>query len=324
MTPLRTNLRILAIVTATALPAALPGCISRITEPEPVYPVLRPVISEAATPVVPLTPEASDGHRGEGFLRKPPGEGPFPAVLLIHGGLPRRSTEQIRAYTVGTHASRFLAAGYVVAVITYRGRDVAPRDQTPETVLDCVAAVEALRAMSFVDEASIAVSGASGGGDLALEVASATEVAATVPEEPATVLMAGLVNENSEAGRGADYLALYHAQPDHSTFLSKLARIDSPILIITGTHTTHSGINQWNEAILVPALRAGGKSVEVITFPGEPHTFSFSSTPEQTPRPAAAKKAFDDIVSFLQRHLPTLPRPLDPRLVKYEPIGGGR
>jgi dipeptidyl aminopeptidase/acylaminoacyl peptidase len=316
------SLRFLVAATAVGLTAVLSGCASSVQDPAPVYPVVRPVISEAAIPVESFTPEASDGHRGEGFLRRPPGEGPFPAVLLIHGGLPRRSTESIREYTVGTHASRFLEAGYVVAVITYRGRDVAPRDQTPETVLDCVAAVEALKALPFVDPASVAVSGTSGGGDLSLEVAAATDVAATVPEEPASVLMAGLVNENSQAARDADYLALYRAQPDHSAFLAKLARIESPILIIMGTHTTHSGINQWNEAILIPELRAAAKTVEVITFPGEPHTFSFASSPDRTPRPAAAQKAFRDIHHFLQRHLPTLPRPLDPSLVRHEPIGG--
>lgn len=313
----------LAIAIAVGSLVAISGCASAPREAAPTYPVLRPVISEAAIPVEAIAPLARDGHRGEGFLRKPPGEGPFPAVLLIHGGLPRRSTEQIRDYTVGTHASRFLEAGYVVAVLTYRGRDVAPRDQTPETVMDCVAAVEALRALPFVDPASIVVSGTSGGGDLSLEVAAATSVAAVVPEEPASVLMAGLVNENSQAARGADYIALYHAQPDHSAFRAKLARIDAPILIIQGTHTTHSGINQWNEAILVPELRAAGASVEVITFPGEPHTFSFASSPESTPRPAAARKAFRDIDAFLRRHLPTLPRPIDPTLVRHEAIGGG-
>ncbi|MFK7894186.1 MAG: alpha/beta hydrolase family protein [Myxococcota bacterium] len=321
MIPIKQNLTVLIVA---SLVAALSGCIARIPEPQPVYPVLSPVISEEAISVESFAPLASDGHRGEGFFRKPPGEGPFPAVILIHGGLPRRPTAQIRAYMVGTHASRFLEAGYVVAVITYRGRDRKPRDQTPATVLDCVAAVETLGAMPFVDRSSIAVSGTSGGGDLAREVAAATPVAATVPEEPATVLMAGLVNENSQTARAVDYLELYRAQPDHSTFLTKLARIESPILIIAGTHTTHSGINQWNEAILVPALRDANKSVEVITFPGEPHTFSFASSPEQTPRPAAAQKAFHDISSFLQRHLPTLPRPLDPELVHHAQIAGKR
>jgi len=305
---------------AACLLVGLSGFASSAQEKVPTYPVLRPVISEAAVPVQPFTPMARDGQRGEGFVRKPPGEGPFPAVLLIHGGLPRRSSEAIRSYTLGTHASRFLEAGYVVAVITYRGRDVDPTAQTPETVMDCVAAVEALKMLPFVDPASIAVTGTSGGGDLSLEVAAATAVAATVPEEPASVLMAGLVVANSKTARAADYIALYRAEQDHSMFRAKLSRIESPILIIQGTHSTHSGINQFNVAVLIPELRAAGKSVEVITFPGEPHAFSFVSKPSRTPRPAAALKAFRDIDSFLRRHVATSPRPLDPALVRQEAI----
>lgn len=294
----------------------------RVSGNAPTYPVLRPVISEEAIPVESFTPVASDGQRGEGFLRKPPGEGPFPAVLLIHGGLPRRSRDAIREYTIGTHASRFLEAGYVIAVITYRGREVDPTAQTPETVLDCVAAIETLRTLSFVDPASIVVTGTSGGGDLSLEVAAATEVAATVPEEPASVLMAGLVVADSKVARAADYIALWGAERDHSMLRGKLARIESPILIIEGTHSTHSGINQFNDAVLIPELRAAGKSVEVITFPGEPHAFSFESTPSYTPRPAAAQKAFLDIDSFIRRHVATPPIPLDPALMRHEAIGG--
>jgi dipeptidyl aminopeptidase/acylaminoacyl peptidase len=308
---------------AAYLLVGLSGCTTPAPESVPSYPVLRPVVSEAAIPVESFTPVASDGQRGEGFLRKPPGEGPFPAVLMIHGGLPRRSREAIRDYTISTHASRFLEAGYVVAVITYRGREIDPTVQTPETVLDCVAAVEALRTLPFVDPASIVVTGTSGGGDLSLEVAAATEVAAIVPEEPASVLMAGLVVPDSKAARAANYIALYRAEPDHSMFLAKLARIESPILIIQGTHSTHSGINQFNAAVLIPELRAAGKSVEVVTFPGEPHSFSFQSSPSRTPRPAAAQKAFLDADSFIRRHVATQPIPLDPVLVRHEAIRAG-
>jgi hypothetical protein len=33
-----------------------------------------------------INPVASVGHRGFGFLRKPPGSGPFPAIVLIQCG----------------------------------------------------------------------------------------------------------------------------------------------------------------------------------------------------------------------------------------------
>src|SRR5437879_4313423 len=55
-----------------------------------------PAISETVAPVESIAPIARDGHGGTGFLRKPPGAGPFPAVVLIHGGLATISTSRLR------------------------------------------------------------------------------------------------------------------------------------------------------------------------------------------------------------------------------------
>ena len=46
----------------------------------------RPVISEEVAPLQAITPIAKDKNRGEAYLRKPPGDGPFPAVVLVHSG----------------------------------------------------------------------------------------------------------------------------------------------------------------------------------------------------------------------------------------------
>ena len=66
-----------------------------------------------------------------------------------------------------------------------------------------LAVVEYLRKLPFVDRQSIVVGGCSGGGDLALHVASRTSVCAVVAEEPAIVLMSGVFN-NSVPKRGDD------------------------------------------------------------------------------------------------------------------------
>jgi dienelactone hydrolase len=256
-------------------------------------------------------------------VRVPPGEGPFPAVDLIHGGLTRRPTEKLREYALSTHPSRFLEVGYVTVVITYRSRDVDPTAQTPLPVSDCVAAIEFVKALPYVDPDSVLVNGVSGGGDLTLESAAQVEVAAIAPEEPAAVLMAGLVVADSSVARQADYLALYRAREDHGEFRAKLARISSPILILQGNHDTHSGLNRFTAAVLIPELEAAGRSFEVITYPGEPHAFSFYSNPEYTPRPAAALKAFRDIDAFARRFLEVQPVAMDPSLVRHESVGYG-
>jgi dipeptidyl aminopeptidase/acylaminoacyl peptidase len=156
--------------------------------------VTRPVISDDVVPLEQISSTAQDGTRGEGFLRKPPGPGPFPAVVLIHGGITRWPTSQLREYAVSTWPSRFLAAGYVVAVVTYRSRDVDP--QSSEAVQDTLAAIEHVRRLPYVDRTSIVVNGVSGGGDLALWAASSTEIAAIVTEEPASSIFMGMFNND--------------------------------------------------------------------------------------------------------------------------------
>jgi hypothetical protein len=74
--------------------------------------------------------------------------------------------------------SRFLAAGYVFVAPTYRSRDVDL--QTTDSIDDGLAVVEYLGTLPFVDRQSIVVGGCSGGGDLALQVASRTRVCAVV------------------------------------------------------------------------------------------------------------------------------------------------
>ena len=114
---------------------------------------MRPVISEELAPVEAIAPVAADSHVGEGFLRKPPGSGPFPAVVLIHGGLSTWNTERLREFANHVLASRFLAAGYVVASITYRSRAADP--QSAVSLTDSLAAVDYLKQLSYVDANSV-------------------------------------------------------------------------------------------------------------------------------------------------------------------------
>lgn len=76
----------------------------------------------------------------------------------------------------------------------------------------------------------------------------------------------------------------------------------------------------FNNQVLIPELRAEGKNVEVISYPGEPHCFAFHGSEPRTPRSAAALKAFQDTDSFFRRHLKTKPKPIDSGLVKHIPV----
>ncbi len=288
--------------------------------------VTRPAVSEDACPLARVTPVAQDGHRGLAFVRKPPGAGPFPVIVIIHGGLTTWPEEQLRQYALTTPLpSRFLAAGYLVATITYRSRDEDP--QLKVSLDDCLAAVDCVRRLSSVDPKSIVAYGCSGGGDLALEIAAATDVCAIVPEEPASMLLTGIYN-TSIPKQGARYTPgdgasisenpkRYYTPEFQKLTRTKLARIKCPILIIQGDVQR---VNHFNAEVLIPELRAAGKKLEVLTYPGEPHCFCFYGAGPRTPHPQTALKAYDDIAAFCRRHVPTQPKALDLSVVKLVPV----
>ena len=297
------------------------------------------------SPLRTISPVAADGHRGLAVLRKPPGDGPFPVMVWFHGGITTvplaRLESTARDLATG---SRFLAAGYAFVAPTYRSRDVDL--QTTDSVEDGLAVVEYLRMLSSVDRRSIVVGGCSGGGDLALQVASRTGVCAVVAEEPASLLMSGVFN-NSAPKRAERYTPedsfflvedgrRYYTAELQKSFRAKLAKLNAPILIVQGDvgegpiNTDGPGRNRFNADVLIPELRATRRQVEVKTDHEQAHCFcSASGAPRPgglaapASWPAAALSAFQDIEAFCRRHVLTKPKALDAELVAYEPVRTG-
>jgi dienelactone hydrolase len=171
-------------------------------------------------------------------------------VVLIHGGIVKWPSQQLREYALGTWTSGFLAAGYVVVAITYRGRDIDP--QSLEAVNDAVAAISYLRRLSYVDGQSIVVSGTSGGGDLALWVAASTPLAAIVAEESASSMFMGMITKDTPK-KGDRFTPedgmVIHANPakfftpeSRKVAQARMAAINCPILIVQGEETSRLNV----------------------------------------------------------------------------------
>jgi acetyl esterase/lipase len=97
------------------------------------------------------------------IARPKEGNGPFPAVVCIHGGGFRAGKRESYDKLCFTLAQN----GYVAITVTYR---LAPAYPFPAAVLDCKSAVRWLRANAVkyhVDPARIGVTGGSAGGHLA-------------------------------------------------------------------------------------------------------------------------------------------------------------
>jgi len=292
-----------------------------------------------------MTPIAADGHRGLAVWRKPPGTGPFPVVVWFHGGITTVPLARLEATARDlATGSRFLAAGYVFVAPTYRSRDVDP--QTSDSVEDALAVVEYLRKLPFVDRASIVVGGCSGGGDLALAVASRTSVCAVVAEEPACIVMSGIFN-NSVPKQGGRYTPedgfflmedgpRYYTAELQKSFRAQLEKIDAPILIVQGDvgegpmGVDGPGRNRFNRDVLFPELRATRRRFDVKIYHDQAHCFcSASGAPRPgglaapASWPAAAWQAFQDINAFCRLHVRTKPRALDAALVTNQPVRTG-
>ena len=114
----------------------------------------------------------------DGYLFKPAGDGPFPAVVYMHGcaGLPAgfKSGE-----TRGSWAERLVAWGYVVLAVdsfTTRGIDQACVQGAPQRLLDAHGALLFLARQPFVDPHRIAAIGFSQGGHFALSAVEQRDV----------------------------------------------------------------------------------------------------------------------------------------------------
>jgi len=154
---------------------------------------VKPVeISEADSPVQSLDAKAADGRDVRAFWRRPKGDGPFPAVIFIHGGLTQFPEEPLcRQLAVNPVVTRMLAAGYAVVQATFRTYEQEVQSRGP--IEDVRAVVHALAKAPGVDAKRIALFGGSGGGSIALELGGDPAVRAVVAGEPATVLYTGML-----------------------------------------------------------------------------------------------------------------------------------
>lgn len=262
-------------------------------------------------------------------VRRPPSEHRLPAVIFLHGGLGHSSLENLRTNSVRQPTSaRFLAWGYVTVNATRRTIRHDPQDRG--VVEDTVRLLQAVRRLPYVDPNSVFLYGGSGGGTLALEVASVSkELAGVVAGEPATIIYMGMftrdhviVGADGRPARDrrwdvmdADPTQLYTAELREQT-RDKLRGIECPVLILHGD--VHA-LKKFNLGLFVPEMRELGKAVVVKTYPGEPHGFYWGRGRD----PAKALQANRDAEAFMQKHGRAAPAPVAsevPRPVKVEPM----
>ena len=198
------------------------------------------VVSEADSPVMQTWIKAKDGVYIAAAVRKPKGNGPFPALIMFHGAPGGRGMDQLVGWSRGDHGGpvweRFLQEGYVVVVADYRGGDWNQMNKPSSTGLvtaidDGITVVDYVQNLPYVKRAEVSVYGVSLGGNLAMFLASRVPtLRAVVAGAPAPIWFLG-AKLNPDGSR-PDFDKL---QFDPATVRENIAPIKMPVLIIVGT-----------------------------------------------------------------------------------------
>ena len=216
---------------------------------------------------------AGAADRGDpriGDLYRPRGAGPFPAVILIHGGSWQRGSRAQMA----KFARRFAEEGYAVYNVDYR---LAPEHRYPTQLDDVRAAFGWLHAHGralAIDTDRIAVMGYSAGAHLALMLGLADPgdaprpravVAGAAPSDltayPNSPTLAALIG-----GSGADLPDVYaNASP-----ISHVSPDDPPVLLYHGALDAIVDVEQSHR--LLAKLRGAGVHAELFEEPWAGHS----------------------------------------------------
>jgi dipeptidyl aminopeptidase/acylaminoacyl peptidase len=242
------------------------------------------VVSEADSPVQQAYIKSKDGLYVAAAIRKPKGEGPFPAVIVFHGAPGGRGMEQLVGWSRGEHGGpvweRFLQEGFVVAVADYRGGDwnsmnVPSTGADATAVDDGLAVVEFVTRLPYVDTARINLYGVSLGGNLvAFLVSKVPTIHAAVLGAPAPIWFLGL---QAPAGGGLPDVSA--PKPDSAVAAANIAPVRTPVLILAGTADGLLPLSRMLHDLLAQA----GKPVRMDVYEHGYHDFVLGPQGQKRP-----------------------------------------
>jgi acetyl esterase len=205
----------------------------------------------------------------------PDGAGPFPAVIIVHGG---GWTAGDKRRDVSVLCPPLTSAGLAWFSINYR---LAPQSPYPACLNDVETAIRWVKAQAAdfnVDPQRIALLGESAGGQLvemaAVEATPETRVAAVVPFYGPCDLMA----EFRDRGLTNSMVALF-GRPQLDPKMAELMRGASPLNFVHSglppfllVHGTGDHIVSYEQSVRFQAkLRDQGVPCDLITIPGGLH-----------------------------------------------------
>jgi len=260
------------------------------------------VVSEADSPVQQTYVRAKDGVYIAAAIRKPKGDGPFPAIIMFHGAPGGRGMEQLVGWSRGDAGGpvweRFLREGFVVAVADYRDGNwdlmTAPSTNGMATAIDDgVSVIDYVKALPCVDRSRVSLYGVSLGGNLVLYLVSKVPtIHAAVLGAPAPIWFLG-VHAPVRDGR-RDFA---EAKPDQAIAAANIAPIQTPLLILAGTEDRLLPLDRTLHDHLVQA----GKSVRMEVYAHGYHDFVLGPQGQKRPDLAHGEILMEGTLDALEK-----------------------
>lgn len=225
----------------------------------------------------------SEGLTLYGFMNTPPGDGPFPVALMMHGYIPPEQYNTI-AYTT-RYADALARAGYLTIHPNYR--NYPPSDEGDDEFrvnhsVDALNLIAIIRAqagqpgpLQAADPSFVGMVGHSMGGGITLRTITISDAV------QAAVLygaMSGDEQRNYEKilewSGGTRGLEELNTPPEDLQRISPIFHLDRLTAAVSIHHGDYDGTvpPAWSEE-LCQQLQALNKPVECFTYPGQPHTF---------------------------------------------------
>jgi dipeptidyl aminopeptidase/acylaminoacyl peptidase len=210
------------------------------------------------------------------YIRKPKGDGPFPVVVMLHGGRYHKGASAGMGRSTKAPVADFLQKGWAVYCTDYRPNDKISIE--PIETEDTIAALKAVRQLPFIDPRRVGLWGASHGANVASRVIARADLGGAILCAPAAmdlievkkadarsepivpILRKLIADMEQKHGAKAEAIEKDPAKYGYSSAMTEIAQVRCPLLIINARNDDNSPVSIIER--YVQKLRAAGKQVE--------------------------------------------------------------
>jgi dienelactone hydrolase len=261
------------------------------------------------------------------IVRKPKGNGPFPAITMGWGeGREGMKKVERLAESLSQMQDRMIARGYVVATVNYRNEipyayeQSKPPQNLPDSISgerrmlksgptldheDLIAIIRYLQSLPYVDKNGVGAMGVSHSGEMIMKASSEYTFGAGVCIEPANHEFLTVDTGPNAPRKGTEIqyndVEVVRKNANKAEGMDRIRRIHTPILIF-GRETDHlQGIFK----LTYEWMKEAGKDVQWASFDHPTHGYVFimnqsdgSYKPDEI-----QQKTFEILMDYFDKHL---------------------